>query len=449
MIKIRKGFDIPLAGEPAQTIEDGPPVSTVGLLGDDYIGMRPTILAQEGETVKKGQPLFEDKKTPGVLFTSPVAGTVKEIRRGAKRKFEGFIVEVGGEDEVEFASYYDTDLEGLSRDAVRETLVNSGLWTAFRTRPFSKVPALDAVPHSVFVTAIDTNPLAVRPEVVVKEHELDFNYGLQVIQHLTDGKVYFCKEPDSQLPSVSLPSVESVDFAGPHPAGLPGTHIHFLDPVSLTKSVWHVNYQDVIAIGKLFTTGRLWTERVVSLAGPMVERPRLVRTTLGASLAELTAGQLKSEDDVRVVSGSVLAGRKFAAPHDYLGRYHLQVCALREGDEREFLGWQKPGFQTISTTRAFASSFVGRGNRYALTTSQGGSPRAMVPIASYDRVMPLDIEPVYLLRSLVIQDTEQAQALGCLELDEEDLGLCTFVCPGKYNYGPILRDNLTTIEKEG
>ncbi len=449
MIKIRKGFDIPLAGEPAQTIEDGPPLSVVGLLGDDYIGMRPTILAQEGEAVKKGQPLFEDKKTPGVLFTAPVAGTVKEIRRGAKRKFESVIIEVGGEDEVEFASYYDTDLDGLSREAVQETLVNSGLWTAFRTRPFSKVPALGAVPHSVFVTAMDTNPLAVRPEVVVKEHELDFTYGLQVIQHLTDGKVYLCKEPDSQLPSVGLSSVESVDFAGPHPAGLPGTHIHFLDPVSLTKSVWHVGYQDVIAIGKLFTTGRLWTERVISLSGPMVERPRLVRTTLGASLAELTAGQLKSGDDVRVISGSVLAGREFAAPYDYLGRYHLQVCALREGNERELLGWQKPGFQTISTTRAFASSFVGRGNRYALTTSQGGSPRAMVPIASYDRVMPLDIEPIYLLRSLVIQDTEQAQALGCLELDEEDLGLCTFVCPGKYNYGPILRNNLTTIEKEG
>lgn len=449
MIKIRKGFDIPLAGEPAQTIENGPPVSTVGLLGDDYIGMRPTILVQEGESVKKGQALFEDKKTPGVLYTSPVAGTVKEVRRGAKRKFESFVVEATGDDEVEFASYYDTDLDGLSREAVRENLVNSGLWTAFRTRPFSKVPQLNAVPHSIFVTAIDTNPLAVRPEIVVKEHELEFSYGLQVIRRLTDGKVYLCKEPDSQLPSVSLSSVESVDFAGPHPAGLPGTHIHFLDPVSLSKSVWHLNYQDVIAIGILFTTGRLSTERVVSLAGPMVERPRLIRTILGASLGELTAGQLKAGDEIRVISGSVLAGRQFTAPHDFLGRYHLQVCALSEGRERELLGWQKPGFQTISTTRAFASAYVGRGERYALTTSQGGSPRAMVPIASYDRVMPLDIEPVYLLRSLVIGDTEQAQVLGCLELDEEDLGLCTFVCPGKYDYGPILRSNLTTIEKEG
>ncbi|WP_166820622.1 Na(+)-translocating NADH-quinone reductase subunit A [Thalassoroseus pseudoceratinae] len=448
MIKIRKGFDIPLAGEPAQTVEDGPPVTTVGLLGDDYIGMRPTILVQEGESVKKGQSLFEDKKTPGVLFTAPVAGTVKAIQRGAKRKFESFVLEVGGDDEVEFASYYDTDLDGLSRDAVRENLVKSGLWTAFRTRPFSKVPALNSVPHSIFVTAIDTNPLAVRPEVVIKEHELDFSYGLKVIRHLTDGKVYLCKEPDSELPAVSSPSVETVDFAGPHPAGLPGTHIHFLDPVSLAKTVWHLNYQDVIAIGKLFTTGRLFTERVVSLAGPMVERPRLVRTVLGASLEDLTAGQLKS-GDVRVVSGSVLAGREYASPHEFLGRYHLQVCALSEGRERELFGWQKPGFQTVSTTRAFASGFVGRGNRYALTTSQGGSPRAMVPIASYDRVMPLDIVPVYLLRSLVIGDTEQAQALGCLELDEEDLGLCTFVCPGKYEYGPALRDNLTTIEKEG
>ncbi len=232
-----------------------------------------------------------------------------------------------------------------------------------------------------------------------------------------------------------------------HPAGNAGTHIHHLDPVSATKTVWTISYQDVIAIGLLFTTGVLSTERVISLAGPQVREPRLVRTRLGASLDEINAGQLKDGEN-RVVSGSVFGGRTASGPFAFLGRYHNQISVLAEGRDRPFLHYLRAGFNNFSSLSIYVSSFF-KGKTYDFNTTTNGSERAMVPIGAYERIMPLDILPTQLLRSLIVGDTDTAQKLGCLELDEEDLALCTFVCPGKYEYGPILRNNLTRIEKEG
>lgn len=213
------------------------------------------------------------------------------------------------------------------------------------------------------------------------------------------------------------------------------------------KSVWNLNYQDVIAIGKLFTTGQLWTERVIALAGPVVEKPRLVRTRLGANLDELAAGQLQPGNN-RLISGSVLGGRTAHGAYAYLGRYHPQLSCLKEGDQREFLHYLRAGVEKHSLLNVFVSRLLG-GKRFAFTTSTNGSPRAMVPVGNYEAVMPLDILPTQLLRYLIVGDTEMAQKLGALELDEEDLALCSYVCAGKYEYGPILRDNLARIEQEG
>ncbi len=236
-------------------------------------------------------------------------------------------------------------------------------------------------------------------------------------------------------------------FDGPHPAGLAGTHVHFLEGVSAQKTVWTIGYQDVIAIGRLFLDGRLYTERVVALSGPQVENPRLLRTRLGADLQALCAGQLKNGDN-RIISGSVLGGRQVQGGTAYLGRYHNQVSVLLEGRHREFMGWFSPGFKKHSTLGIYFTSFFGT-KPLPMTTNTNGSERAMVPVGTYEKVMPLDILPTQLLRALVVGDTTMAQALGCLELEEEDLALCSYVCPGKYEYGPILRDNLTRIEKEG
>lgn len=445
MIKIKRGLDLPITGAPEQRIQYANPVKSVAVIGFDYIGMKPTMEVKEGDRVKLGQTLFADKKTPGVIYTSPASGVVKEINRGERRVLQSVVIEVEGDEQITFAQYPAEALASLSEESVRENLQNSGLWTALRTRPYSKVPAIDAKPHSIFVSVMDTNPLAADPSLIINEYAQSFEAGLTVLSRFAP--IYMGKAPESRIPASKVTNLKTETFSGPHPAGLVGTHIHFLDPVSTGKSVWHVGYQDVIAIGKLFTTGQLWTERIVALAGPVVNKPRLVRTRLGANLSELTANELK-EGTNRVISGSVFGGRTARNSCDYLGRYHVQVSCLEEGTQREMLHYLRLGVNKFSVMNVYISKLFGA-KKFDFTTTTNGSPRAMVPFGNYERVMPLDILPTQLLRSLAVGDTEMAQKLGCLELDEEDLALCSFVCAGKYEYGPILRDNLTRIELEG
>ena len=445
MITIKRGLDLPITGTPAQRIEAARPVRSVAIVGFDYHGMKPTMSVQVGDRVKLGQVLFSDKKNPGVVFTAPGAGVVTAIHRGQQRVLQSVVIDLDGDEQKTFASYSAVQLDTLDAQAVRDNLQQSGLWTALRTRPYSKVPAVDAVPSSIFVTAIDTHPLAADPALVIAEQAEAFEQGLKVLSRLA--RVFLCKAPGAALPGENLSQVKTESFAGPHPAGLAGTHIHFLDPVSANKTVWSIGYQDVIAVGKLFTTGQLSVERVVALGGPVVEQPRLLRTRLGACLSELTAGELKPGNN-RVISGSVFGGRNARGAFAYLGRYHQQVSCLAEGNDREMLHYLRAGVNKHSVLNVFVSKLMG-GKRFDFTTTTNGSPRAMVPVGNYEKVMPLDILPTQLLRLLIVGDTEMAQKLGCLELDEEDLALCSYVCAGKYEYGPILRDNLTRIEKEG
>ena len=446
-IQIKKGLNLPITGSPRQEISDGPAVSTVAVLGPDYVGMKPTMLVQEGEQVKQGQMLLLDKKTSGVGYVSPACGRVIGVNRGEKRALLSVVIEINGDDAEQFDAYSESRLEGLQPEKIKANLVRSGLWAGLRTRPFSKVPLPESTPEAIFVTAMDTNPLAADPGPVIAERSEDFTLGLKVLSRITSGKIHLCKAPGSTVPGSELSSVVTTEFDGPHPAGLAGTHIHFLEPAGRHKSVWHVNYQDVMAMGNLFITGRLDTRRIVSLAGPAVKEPRLIRTRLGANTEELTAGEL-AEGQNRVISGSVISGRKAAGPLAFLGRYHLQISALAEGGRPELFGWMMPGCGKFSIKNIFASCLC-LGKKFAMTTAAGGGGRAIVPIGSYERVMPLDILPTFLLRALEVDDVEQAEALGCLELDEDDLALCTLVCPGKSNHGAMLRRNLTTIEKEG
>lgn len=447
MIKIKKGLDLPIAGVPVQQISQGPRATRVALLGEEYIGMRPSMLVREGEHVEKGQALFEDKKNPGVFFTSPASGAISAIHRGERRVLQSVVIAVAGDKAREFPRHDAAALANLSRQAVQRQLLDSGLWTALRTRPFSKTPAPDTVPAAIFVTAMDTRPLCANPQPVITAHRQEFDAGLTLLSRLTDGKVHVCQGSDGKLSGHPSGQITFNAFVGPHPAGLPGTHIHFLEPVSLTRQVWHLNYQDVIAIGKLFLEGQLWTERVIALGGPQVNNPRLIRTQLGANLDDLLAGEL-AEGENRVISGSVLSGAHAAGARAFLGRFHLQVSVVQEGREKELFGWVTPGREKFSITRATLGHFL-KHKLFNFSTETHGGERSMVPIGNYERVMPLDILPTMLLRDLLAGDTDGAQALGCLELDEEDLALCTYVCPGKYEYGPVLRDVLTRIEREG
>ncbi len=444
MINIKQGLDLPITGTPEQSISQGNAVTEVAVIGPDYVGMKPTMVVKEGDRVKKGQVLFTDKKTAGVQYTAPASGVVKAINRGDRRVFLSVVVAVEGSEEITFQSYPADKLNEVSRGDVQANLVASGLWTALRTRPFSKAPALDSVPASIFVTAMDTNPLAADPALVIAEQTDAFKSGLQVLKRLTEGKLFVCKAPGSNIPTTGIETTE--EFSGPHPAGLAGTHIHNLDAASAAKTVWSIGYQDVIAIGQLFTTGSLNCERVISLAGPQVTKPRLVRTLMGASLTELTTGEL-TDGENRMVSGSVFGGRTAVADLAFLGRFHNQVTVLEEGRDRPLLHYLRPGFERFSVMPIYISRFLNK--TFNFTTSTNGSERAMVPIGTYERVMPLDILPTQLLRALIVEDMEVAVNLGALELDEEDLALCTYTCPGKYEYGPILRTNLTRIEQEG
>ena len=448
MTRIKQGLDLPILGSPEQHVETTKPVTKVALLGDDYVGMRPTMLVAEGDRVATGQPLFEDKKNPGVVFTSPASGQVTAVNRGAKRRFESVEINVEGDDRIEFAGAKGSDPSSLGREGVTSQLVQSGLWTSLRTRPYGKVPSLGSQPSSIFVQAIDTNPLAADPVVAMGQKTAEFTLGLRALTELTDGKVFVCKSSSSEVSGAGMDGVQVESFEGPHPAGLVGTHIHFLDPVGPTKTVWYIGYQDVCAIGSLLQSGVLDTSRVISLAGPIVEKPRLLETQLGASVSELIDGEYDASLNIRPISGSVLNGRKALGPFDYLGRYHNQISLIEEGNEREFLGWQKPGVDKYSVTPVFASAAFPN-KKFAFTASTNGSERAMVPLGTFEKMMPLDILPTQLLRSLIYRDTDEAQLLGALELEEEDLALCTFVCPGKYEYGSLLRESLTTIEREG
>ena len=453
--RIRKGLDLPIEGRPVQEIDEAQAPARVALIADDYIGMKPTMLVAAGDSVRRGQALFEDKKTPGVRYTAPAGGTVAAINRGDRRALQSVVVQLdatelaGGDDCVSFDSYSGRHPSELAAGRIRELLVESGLWTALRSRPFGRVPATDAEPHSVFVTASDTDPLAPSVDGVVRGREEHFARGVTALRRIAgEAPVYVCRSKGSSIEAPREEGISLEEFDGPHPSGTAGLHIHMLDPVDRNKQVWHVGYQDVIAIGELLGTGKLPVGRVISLAGPAVRRPRLLRTRIGASTEALTNRELEGSG-TRVISGSVLSGRQAEGlVFGYLGRFHNQISVLREDTKRRLLGWMAPGFSTFSVLRVFLGKWL-PARKYRFTTTTNGSVRAMVPVGVYEKVMPLDILPAPLLRSLLIANPERAEELGALELIEEDLALCSFVSPEKAEFGALLRDVLTTLEKEG
>jgi Na+-transporting NADH:ubiquinone oxidoreductase subunit A len=456
--RITKGLDLPINGAPQQKVLSAPKITRVAITADDHPGMKPRMAVDEGDTVKRGQLLFEDRKTDGVRYTAPGAGRVIGIHRGERRALQSLVIHLNEheqanapkpEDLQTFEAYTGKDPLSLSREELQALLVESGLWTAFRTRPFSKVPAPSTEPQALFITAIDSNPLAADPEVVIGEQQQSFELGLELVSKLCSGTTFLCIRAGSKI-GRGKAKVQVEEFAGPHPSGTVGLHIHTLHPVSMKRVVWHIGYQDVIAIAKLCENGVLDVSRVVALGGPVVKKPRLVNARLGAMLDDLVEKEFdEAGDGVRLVSGSVLSGKKaMGTAFGYLGRYHSQVSVLSEGRERELIGWLKPGANVFSVLPLFLSKLFGS-RKFDFTTTTYGSARSMVPIGVYEKMMPMDIMPTFLLRALCVGDIEEATKLGALELDEEDVALCTFVCPGKTNYGLILRKNLQTIEEEG
>ncbi len=455
---ISKGLDIPISGAPEQSIRSGNSVTEVALLGADYVGLKPTMKVRVGDQVAGGQLLFIDKKNPGVRFTAPAPGKVTAIHRGPRRRFESLVIKLEGEERRFFTSPCPAPELLPAAETIKEILIESGQWTALRTRPYGKVPAPapKAKAASLFITAIDTEPLAPNPAVIINGHRNDFILGLNVLQLLT-AKTFLCCSQDINIRRSDHPNIEVAHFSGPHPAGLASTHIHFLDPICSGKEVWHIGYQDVIAVGHLFRTGQLWEERVIALTGPSMQQPRLIKTLVGASVLELSQNEL-ADPQARLIAGSVLNGHRMGEEnvHGYLGRYQQQICALPEKDGSGLLNWLRPGGDRYSSLPIFLSAFTeatkknGEADtKFPLSTASWGGERAILPMGSYEKVMPLNLIATSLLKAIATGNTEKAAALGCLELIEEDLALCSFVCPGKNNFGPMLREVLTRIEEDG
>ena len=446
LTKIKKGLDLPIAGVPDESVIEEKPTDFVAILGDDFTGMKPTMEVSEGDEVKLGQVVFTDKKTPGIKYTAPGTGKVVEINRGEKRKFLSLVIKLEGKEQITFKSFSLKELDSLKQETVKEQLLDSGLWTALKARPFGKVADPETYPQSIFVTAMDTRPLAPLTETLLRDRDKEFEAGLRVLSRLTE-KVYVCKAQGSALNVPDIPRISVEKFMGPHPAGLPGTHIHFISPVHRGKIVWHLDATDVADIGELFTTGQINTECTVALAGPAVKKPRLIKTRKGAFLQDIIENELVQGKN-RVISGSVLDGNQAVDAVNYLGRYHHQISVLSESGERVFLGWTSfsPNLYSI---KPLTLAFLFPQKRFDFTTNQHGSRRAIVPLGTYEKVMPLDILPTPLFRALAVDDLDEAEKLGVLELIEEDVSLCSFVCPAKQDHAAALRRNLTIMEKEG
>ena len=447
--RLRRGFDIALEGAPEAVVEDAPPVRTYALQPPNFTGIMPIpkMLVEVGEEVKAGDPLFFDKRTPEVKFCAPVSGEVIEIKRGDKRA----IVEVVilADKEIKYREFPILDLEQTSREDLVAHLVGSGFWPMIKQRPFNILAEHDEVPRDIFISTFDTAPLAPDLSLVVEGKQEAFQAGLDALGKLTDGKVYLGLDARSDTPPspvfTEAKGVEFHFFRGPHPSGNVGVQIHHIAPISTRDKLWTLDVQAVITLGTLVREGRLDCSRVVAISGAELERPRYLRTHIGAKLSELLAGSLKG-DNLRIISGDVLSGQEKDIDQ-YLNFQDDLITVVKEGDYYEMFGWLLPLKPRPSISRTFPN-FLLPGMSFRADTNTHGEKRAFVVTDDYERVLPMDIYCQQLMKAILINDFEQMEGLGIHELVEEDVALCEFVCVSKQPLQQILRRGLDTIYEQ-
>lgn len=443
-IKITKGLDIPLEGD-AEKILATVEAPTYALKPTDFTGIFPKLLLKDGAKVKAGTAVFYDKYNDAVKFTSPVSGTIQAINRGPKRVIEEIVIKPDGNQEYE--TFNKSDPQDLDAQQIRENLLESGLWPAIRRRPFNVIARPEDEPKAIFVSAFDSHPLAPDLNFIVSGKGEEFQTGLDALSKLTSGKVHLnvnAKDKNSGVFN-NAKNVQINEFQGPHPAGNVGTQINKIDPINKEDVVWHVNVQDIIMMGRLFLTGKYDATKTVALTGSEVKKPQYYKLISGASIEPLVKDNLLNEH-VRYISGNVLTGDKIY-DKGYIGYYDQQVSVIPEGDHYEFFGWAAPGFNKFSTSRTYFS-WLRPGKKYRIDTNLKGGPRALVMTGYYEKVFPLDIFPMQLLKSIIIEDIEEMEKLGIYEIAPEDFALCEFIDTSKTEIQSIVRDGLETARKE-
>ncbi|MEP7110426.1 MAG: Na(+)-translocating NADH-quinone reductase subunit A [Ferruginibacter sp.] len=445
-IKIKRGLDIKLAGEASKVFSNLALPEIIAIQPPDFTGLTPKLVIKEGDEVQSGTPLFYDKNNESIKFSSPVSGEVIEIVRGEKRKI--LKVKILADKEIKYVTQDKANPSELSRENIVEAIKNSGAWPFIRQRPFGIIANPDKMPKSIFISAFDSNPLAPDIDFIMQGNEENFQVGLDALQKLTDGKIHLNTNAAITPGSIfsNARGVVINKISGPHPAGNLGTQIHHIDPVNKGEVVWCINPQDVLIIGKLFSTGKFDASRVVALTGSQVKNPKYYKTIVGSSVKNiLTDGGLK-EGENRIISGNVLTGIQIPVDGN-LGFYDSQITVIPEGHEHEFMGWLAPGFNKFSMSRTFFS-WLTPNKKHQLNTNLHGEERPFVVTGQYERVFPMDIYPVQLLKSILIEDIEMMEKLGIYEVVEEDFALCEFVCTSKIKSQEIIRRGLDIIQKE-
>ena len=444
VIKIRKGLTINLAGEAEKTVTEINP-KYCAIKPTDFIGVFPKLLVQEGDTVKVGSPLFFDKYNDKIHFTSPISGTVKELRRGEKRVLLEIVIESDRKDTaVDFGK---ADPNKLSREEIVEKMLESGVWPVLRQRPYSIIANPASEPKAIFISAFDTAPLAPDYDLIVHGTGEAFQAGIDVLTKLTKGAVHLNVSADAAASKVFTNSkyVRVNYFSGKHPAGNAGTQIAFLDPINKGEIVWCLRPQDVLHIGRFFLEGRVDATRVIAFAGSEVKRPHYFRTRLGSSIEQM-ADNNTSGGKLRFISGNVLTGKKIDSD-GYVGFYDSLVTVIPEGDHFEFFGWAKPGFGKFSFSKTFPA-WLRPGAKYKLDTNLNGGHRAFVMTGQFEKVFGWDIYPLQLIKAIMIEDIDLMENLGIYEVDEEDFALCEFIDTSKTDIQSLVRKGLQLIRKE-
>lgn len=442
-IKIKKGINISLVGSAEKVITKSVASPIYALVPDQFIGVTPKMLVQAGDAVKIGSPVFFDKERPSIIFTSPVSGVVKEVVRGEKRKILSVTIEPNGSNEAQEFEKLSAD---SSADQIRQTLLQSGLWPSIIERPFGFIANPELTPRDIFITGLDTAPLSADLNFLVQDEAENLSRGIAVLSKLTTGKVHLTFDADTTAGTLSKVKEAVIHhIQGPHPAGNVGTQIAAIAPISKGETVWTIGIQQVAMIGRLAITGCVDFSKTVALAGSMVKKPRYYKTITGAQIASITEGNL-NEGHIRLINGNPLSGVQVTAD-GYIGYYSNEVVAIPEGDYAEFLGWAMPRFNKLSLSKSYFSWLMPN-KKYNLDTNLNGGERALVMSDIYNKVMPLDIYPVYLLKAIMAGDIDKMENLGIYEVVEEDFALCEFVCPSKVEWQATLREGINKLVKE-